>query len=433
MGADVDVCVIGGGLAGIAAALSAKRLGASVRVLEATDVAGGRATTIDGLERGPQSFNGRHEVFWQLLDQLGLVDQAVALPERAGIRYLARGGRLHALRSSPLSALTTSALTPSEKLTLLKDATLGEAVQSAVSIHDFFAKRFGEGFAEGPVAAMVNGIWAGDARTLSLDGCFPGLAERAAARRSVVRAIASSSKDARRRGLFRLKRGIGSIGAAARRQLPIELNRPVRDLVRDGTGFCVHAGADVRARAVVVATEAPAAARLLGNVSPELGAALDHLDYAPLSVVHWQSADARFGAGFGYLACPGENLFALGTIFHDPEEPGSNGGGRATAPSGYSTFVRGIQADDDSLKAGVANDVRRLTGGSVARVLRIDRWEHAVFQPSVEALPIRATLDSLAREASVVLAGSYLGAGAMKDALTSGFAAGERAAASLAP
>ncbi len=411
MAADVDVCVIGGGLAGIAAGLAARQAGASVAVLEASGEAGGKARTGDGMERGPQSFNGRYEVFWQLLEQLKLTDLAYALSGESNIRYLARFGRLHALKPSPLTLVSTSAVTMREKLALARDAAVGGPVEPAASLHDFFAKRFGASFAEGPLAAMVSGIWTGDPRELAVDGCFPGLQANAIEKKSVLKGLMPSTRSARK-GVWRLKGGMGVIGDAALKVLPIELNAPVRELTRDDNGFWVRGGRDLHARAVVVATEAHTAAKLLWPVSQKLGATLGQLTYAPVTVVHWEGDDARFGPGFGYLACPSEQLFALGTMFHGKR---------------FSTFVRGATADDAALAAGVASDVRKLTGGNVGRVLRIDRHSHAVFQPTVAALPVRDGLAALADEAGVVLAGSYLGASAMKDALTSGFIAGKRA------
>ncbi|MBL8950441.1 MAG: FAD-dependent oxidoreductase [Myxococcaceae bacterium] len=412
MSSDVDVCVVGGGLAGIAAGLAARAEGASVVVLEGSSHAGGKARTSDGLEHGPQSFNGRYDVFWQLLEQLGLTATAERVGPASSTRWLARFGRLHALKPSPLTLFGTRALTAREKLSLVRDATLGGPVAPAATLHDFFAQRFGASFAEGPLAAMVNGIFAGDPRELGVDGCFPGLAQRAVEKQSVVKALLAAGAPSARKGIYRLAGGMGAIGAAARQKLEIELEAPVRELTRDDSGFWVRGGRDLHARAVVVATEAHVAAKLLWPLSPKLGAALGQLTYAPITVVHWEGDDARFGGGFGYLACPSERLFALGTMFH---------GNR------FSTFVSGAVADDATLAAGIAADVRRLTGGSVGRVLRIDRWPNAVFQPTVAALPVRDGLAALAGEAGVLLAGSYLGASAMKDALASGFAAGQQA------
>jgi oxygen-dependent protoporphyrinogen oxidase len=416
MPAEVDVCVIGSGLAGIAAALSARQAGAQVVVLEATERAGGKAKTVSGMECGPSSFNGRYEVFWQVLEQLGLKTEAIELPASASTRYLARFGRLHTLKPSPLTLFSTGALTFSEKTALVRDALIPRDVQRDASLHDFFAARFGVSFAEGPLAAMISGIFTGDPRRLAVDGCFPDLVERATAERSVIRGLMKGPKTGRK-GLFTLKGGLGRMGEAAQKLLPIELDSPVRELTRDANGFTVHARRVLHARCVVVATEAAAAAKLLWPVSPKLGAALGQLEYAPVTVVHWEGEETGFGPGFGYLACPSEALFAMGTMFHD----------QAGAPRRFRSFVRGVEADDAQLSSGIDADVKKLTGGRFGKLLRVDRWPHAVFQPTVEALPVRATLPALADEAGVVLAGSHLGASAMKDALASGLAAGKRA------
>ena len=63
--------------------------------------------------------------------------------------------------------------------------------------------------------------------------------------------------------------------------------------------------------------------------------------------------------------------------------------------------------------------MRRLTGGTVEEILRVDRHPHAVYQPKVPRLAFD--------DEGMVLAGSYLGAAAMKDAIASGFTAGRRA------
>lgn len=412
MPADVDVAVIGGGLAGIAAALAARKAGADVVVLEADTNAGGKAQTLDALERGPHSFNGRHTVFWELLDALQLSHAAVPLPATSKYRYLARGGALHALAPSPLTMLGTGALTFREKLSLLFDALFRRALAPAATVHDFFSQRLGTSFAEGPAAAMISGIFAGDPRQLSMAACFPELLSSAKQERSFVRGMLALPKTGRR-GLFTLEGGLGRIGQAAREQLHFETSSPVREVLRDSSGFWVHSRQNWHARAVVVATEAPAAAKLMWPVSPKLGAALGQLKYVPLSVVHWQGDLTKLPAGFGYLACPSEGLFALGTIFEG-----------AT----FSTFVRGVDASDEALAAGIAGDVAKLTGGAFGTVLRVDRWPHAVFQPTVDVLSVRDSLAPLATEAGVSLAGSYLGSSAMKDALASGFIAGQAAA-----
>jgi oxygen-dependent protoporphyrinogen oxidase len=407
---DVDVAIVGGGLAGIASAIAAKKAGVDAVVFEADAVAGGKARTPEGLERGPQSFAGRHPVFWELFEALGITDDAMPLPATSKVRFVARDGKLR--KVGPWSG----AIRFGEMMGILRDAVGSRRVgPDVLSVHDFFASRFGESFAKGPGAAMVTGIFAGDLTRLAARGCFPDFVAAADTKGSLVRGMFSATKTSTgKRGFYTLKGGLGRIGEAASKVLSIKLNTPVRELRRDGDGFRLQAGNEEwRARSVVVATEAHVAAKLVWPVAPELGAALGKLEYMPISVVHWTSSDARLPKGFGYLAVPSEGLFALGTIFREAH---------------YSTFVRGAEASDEQLLNGINGDLAKLTGGRVENILRIERHAFAVFQPNVDVMAVREGLAPLADTARLVLAGSYLSSAAMKDALLSGFAAGQKAA-----
>jgi predicted NAD/FAD-binding protein len=225
--------------------------------------------------------------------------------------------------------------------------------------------------------------------------------------------MSATNTSTGKRGFYTLKGGLGRIGEAAAQALDLQLSSPVREVRREGEGFRVQGVTEWRARALVVATEAHSAAKLLWPIAPDLGAALGTLEYVPISVVHWTSEHAQLPKGFGYLAVPSEGLFALGTLFREAH---------------FSTFVRGAEHSDAQHVDGIAADLLRLTGGRIDKVMRIERHPHAVFQPTVTALPTRDALVGMSDAAGVTLAGSYLGSAAMKDALASGFAAGLKAA-----
>jgi squalene-associated FAD-dependent desaturase len=101
------IAVIGGGLAGIAAALDCSRAGASVTLLESRGRLGGAAYsfTRDGI----RADNGQHvflrccNSYRELLEQLGASD-LVTLQPRLEIPVLAPGGRRGSLRRSSLPA-----------------------------------------------------------------------------------------------------------------------------------------------------------------------------------------------------------------------------------------------------------------------------------------------------------------------------------------
>jgi squalene-associated FAD-dependent desaturase len=102
-----SVVVIGGGLAGITAALDCAREGAEVTLLEARGRLGGAAYSF---ERGGLVVdNGQHvflrccSAYRELLEQLGAADK-VTLQPRLEVPVLAPGGRLGWLRRSQLPA-----------------------------------------------------------------------------------------------------------------------------------------------------------------------------------------------------------------------------------------------------------------------------------------------------------------------------------------
>ena len=90
----VDVVVIGGGIAGLAAAHSAQRAGASVVVLEAGEQVGGvmQTESRDGflVEHGPTSMTSSEQLL-NLLNEIGLSSQILS-PDAAAEAPIRREG-----------------------------------------------------------------------------------------------------------------------------------------------------------------------------------------------------------------------------------------------------------------------------------------------------------------------------------------------------
>lgn len=269
VGVDVDVVVVGAGLAGLECARSLAAAGVGVRVLEAGDVVGGRVRTdrVDGftLDRGFQLLNPAYPAVRERVD-VGALDLRPLLPGvavrtdagRAGAGRLAlladprrapwllprtvvdalAGGLVHPRELAALARWAAPALGPVGRPTAAPDRSL-RASLDAVG-------------ADGPLRRQVlepflAGVLADD------DG-----ATSAAFVRLLVRS-------------FLL--GTPAVPAAGMAALPAQLAAHVPDVVLgarvDGVarvgGEVEVTGAvgRVRARAVVVATDGPAAARLL--------------------------------------------------------------------------------------------------------------------------------------------------------------------------
>jgi protoporphyrinogen/coproporphyrinogen III oxidase len=415
----VDVAVVGAGVAGICAALALTDAGHEVVVLEASSAPGGKAQSLvrEGLtlQRGPHSFLGRHSVLWKMLRRLNLESEAVKLPVLP--RFLARDGALHALQNSVPALATTGALHWNEKWSLVRELFRSAQTLPHESVHDFFARRFCREFAEGPLAAMVSGIWAADPKNLEMESCFPDLLGHEKKHQSVLRgAIKSKTPKDGKVGTWTLRNGFSSLGEAAKKMLALECDTAVVNLRREQDSWHVETSREsLRAKQLVVALDAVAAQKLLTPLDGDLGELLGAVKHARLSVVHWRETAAnaaRIPKGFGFLAVPQEHLFSMGTI--------DVGEGQ------YATFVgaENALADEATLLKGIGSDLSKLTRGMMGPCLHVERWEHAVAQPTLGHAARMATLQQRAQSHGIYLAGAYLQGGALKDAAATGFSAG---------
>src|SRR5688572_4468204 len=120
----LDAAIIGGGLAGLAAATRLARLGAKCAVYERSDTLGGRGRTD---RAGGYAFNvGPHALYRKKAAETSLKELSIPIPgsrvDSSGT-YGLLGGELHALPAGFVSLLTTTALDLSGKLELARQMT----------------------------------------------------------------------------------------------------------------------------------------------------------------------------------------------------------------------------------------------------------------------------------------------------------------------
>ncbi|HBY22066.1 MAG TPA: protoporphyrinogen oxidase, partial [Propionibacteriaceae bacterium] len=313
----VRLAVIGGGIAGLAAAWEGVQQGAEVVVLEAGDRFGGKVTTThdDGwtVEQGPDSFVAYRPAALALIKELGLDDQVITLQGTRQVS-LRVDGRLHPLPAGMGMVLptklgpfvTTGILTPWDKLRAGLDLLLPRQLGAEdVAIGAFLGRRLGRGIVRKFADPMLGGIYGASVDELSLDAVLPSLRESERTHRSLMLASLAQGRAAKAPAgagsPFRsLAGGMGQLvdvltEALRARGVDLRTQSPVRALERtdDTTTLHLDGGEVIAADAVILATGPAGAARLLSAPLPAAAAALAAIPLATTNVVTLAySADA---------------------------------------------------------------------------------------------------------------------------------------------
>jgi oxygen-dependent protoporphyrinogen oxidase len=451
----VRTVVVGAGLSGLAAALASVRRGDETVLLEASDRPGGvvRSERRAGylLELGPNTVRPTREIA-ALVRELGLENEAVYADARLP-RYVDFGGTLQAVPMSPGGLLGTRLLSLGGKLRILMEPLIrarrsDESDESDESVRDFVARRLGPQVAERLVEPFVGGVFAGDARRLSVAAAFPVLAgwERrhgslfagALAARRAARG-SNADADALPKGLLSFRDGVEALprALAARLGETLRLRSAVEGLAPDtaktaGRGWTlVAAGTELSADRVILTLPAPRAAAIVSSFAPEAARALAAIPYPPLALLHlaWEERALRRPlAGFGQLVAPSPNRRILGAVWSSSLFAGRAPAGRAllTVFLGGTRDPGALALSDDALVAAATKDLEEegLIHGP-PEVVRITRWEAAI--PQYERGHVRAVsvlAETERRWPGLHFRGNYRGGISVGDVVRQGLAAG---------
>ena len=400
--------VVGGGIAGLAAAWFAADAGLDVTVLEAGPHVGGklRVEELAGvpIDVGAEALLTVRPEGVDLLDAVGLADERIApsttsarvrvagenrpLPERT---MLGVPASLDAVRSTGvLSSAGLDALAaeptrePLEPLT--EDVAVGRLVRG----------RMGDEVVDRLVEPLLGGVYAGRADELSLRATMPALADRLRAGGSLTAAAAAvTDRGARERpsavftsvrgGLGRLPQALAGSGRFA-----VRTGITVRDLRRTAGGFALDCGAVptpevTDADAVIVAIPASKAARLLRGVAPGAASELGGVESASMAIVSFAFADVALPPGSGLLVGAGERLATKAVTLSSQKWPLDTGGVTMLRASvGRMGETTALQLADDELVALVHRELRPLLGIRAAAIeARVTRWGGGLPQYAV--------------------------------------------------
>jgi oxygen-dependent protoporphyrinogen oxidase len=425
--------IIGGGVAGLAAAFElekARTAGAAVEytLFEARERLGGALASeiVDGavLERGPDSFLTEKPAAAELCRELGLGADLIPSNDAARKTYIVVRNGLVPLPDGLMFLVPTklipTALTPLFSLTTKLRMGLellhpprpnGQTDESVAALVE---RHFGVEVVDRLADPLLSGIYGGDASQLSARTVLPRLVEMESAYGSLTRGMLAAHRKMRKarlanavggaqpaapRGIFTTLRGgmqqLVDALVARLRSDSMRMATPVSGLEKVARGWMVTAGGKTeRYDAVIMASPAWAAGVLLGHVDVLLSEELGAIPYSSSMTVNLVYDAAKLGRlpdGFGFLVPASEGRSMLACTFAHRKFLGRTPPGKVVLRA----FLGGMRQEallaetDEALLTTVRRELSEILGEStigfdtVPEHTQVSRWRLAMAQYAV--------------------------------------------------
>jgi len=430
----LKISVVGAGISGLATAQAvlARQPDAEIVIFEADRRIGGKVWTEispEGYlcEGGVNGFLDKIPRTLELCDEVGV--EPVGADPSAQKRYVFSHGELHKLPEKPPEFLASRLLSVPGRLRVLYELFAGGTDNPDETLAEFGTRRLGREAFERLIDPMASGVFAGDARKMSVKSCFPRIQEVEAEYGSLIRGLIKLQMKARKEGrkdtpgpgpggrLTSFSTGMSALTdtLALRLGSRIRTSSPVAGVSRNDKLYTLHMadGTDEETDILILAVPAFAQSGILKEYEPELAELLSGIEYPALSVVclgYREDHIAPYLEGFGFLVPSGEQRSILGTIVDSNVFPGRAPDGHAL----FRTMVGGARTPqlaelpDDQLLDRVRADLKDITGlKAEPEFARIFRHEKAIPQYVVgHAARLEAIDQVLERHPGLVLTGN---------------------------
>jgi protoporphyrinogen/coproporphyrinogen III oxidase len=444
--------IVGGGIAGLAAAYELATRGVPFVLLESSDRLGGLIATehVNGctIDSGADSMLAQKRAALDLCEELGLGARLMSTtPPRTA--YVYARGRLYPLPSPSIfgipkssSALAEYDLLPADArahLALLRTASPEPRAPNPdadESVASFFRRRFGPATVDLIAQPLLGGIHAGDVERLSIVSVAPRLLDANFTDLESERDLPAPSE-----GLFRaLIDGMGELVTAIEQRLPrdsVHRESAATDLSRSERTWQVTSRRGLHAaNAVIIAAPASAAARLLTAIDPELSALCTEIPYVSTASVAlaWPRHHVQHPLrGTGFVVARGQSDLRITACTWVSSKwahraPDDVALLRAFVGGALDPDVEHV-SDDDLIAIATRDLTRVLEIHGEPMLVRVQRWPRAGAQHEVGH---RARLEQIEARLALLpglfVAGSGFRVIGVPDCIADGRAAGEAAA-----
>jgi oxygen-dependent protoporphyrinogen oxidase len=435
--------IIGGGIAGLAAAYELEKARAAgvpleYTLFEAQEKLGGvlSSEVANGvvLERGPDSFLTEKPAAAELCRELGLGSELIPSNDAQRKTYIVVRNKLVPLPDG-LMFLVPTKLIPTALTRLFSLRTKlrmalellhpprpsGDEDESVAALVE---RHFGAEAVDRLADPLLSGIYGGDAAQLSARAVLPRIVEMEREYGSLTRGMLAAHKKMRAKARQKAaagQNGVGSqengparpaargvftslrggmqqlVNALTARLAPesIRLSTTVSKFERAGEGWRVEARGKAEIYdTVIVAAPAWAAGALLSNTDAALGDELSAIPYSSSITVNLVFDEARLGPlpdGFGFLVPASEGRAMLACTFVHRKFLGRTPPGKAVLRA----FLGGMNNEallgetDAALVATVRRELAAILGSKVIGLqiepesMQVSRWRRAMAQYSV--------------------------------------------------
>ncbi len=334
-----DIIIIGGGISGLSLlhCLKQKYAGdkaVTIKLLEQKNRVGGTIESkIDDdilFEVGPNGFLSNKEKTLLFVQEIGLTSQLISSSIEAKERYVCVDNKLHKVPMSLGSFWEFKLLSLRDKLRLLKEPFIKTLSDSTETIYGFAQRRLGEGVAKYLLDPMVNGILAGDSKSINMKYAFPNMVKLEKEYGSLVKGFLKRKKQSKVvknssqlpvAGLYSFRQGMSELVncLAITYESNIMYDQNVVDICRYQEEFRVRTSQkEYKAHQIFLCLPSFNAGKIVKSLDEDLSTALKKINYAKIAVVglkYLKTAFSDVPRGFGYLNPNCENKSILGVLF----------------------------------------------------------------------------------------------------------------------